>query len=294
MKISDWAQLTFLASLWGGSFLFMRIATPVLGPIWLMELRVILAALALLPLLIHQNQLKELPRYTWPLLMVGVFNSAIPFSLLAFMTLHTSAGFAAIVNATTPLFGVIVGFFWLQEALTWHRSVGFVLGFVGVAVLMGWPGITPTPMFYLGIGAGLLASLLYAMIATYSRKALGQAPVLVVVTGSQLGAALVMVPLLPLTVPTVPPTAAALLAMGALAIFSTAIAHLLYFRLINTIGPTQSLTVSYLVPLFAMLWSAIALHEPITPAMVSGCGLILLGTAIANGLFPSLRLGFKH
>lgn len=294
MKTSDLAQLLLLAALWGGSFLFMRVAAPVLGPIWLMELRVLLAALVLVPLLIQQNQWRDLFRYKWPLFVVGAFNSAIPFSLLAFMTLHTTAGFASIVNATTPLFGVVVGFLWLQESLTLNRGLGFVVGFVGVAVLMGWPGIAPTPMFYLGVGAGLLASMMYAIAAIYSRQHLGHAPVLTVVTGSQLAAALVMVPLLPFTAPTTPPTAVVLLAVVALALFSTAIAHLLYFRLINSIGPTQALTVTYLVPLFAMLWSAIALHEPITLSMVGGCGLILLGTAIANGLIPSLRLGFRH
>jgi len=294
MKISDAAQLILLAALWGGSFLFMRIAVPVLGPVWLMELRVLLAALILLPLLIRQNQWRDLFRYKWPLLIVGAFNAAIPFSLLAFMTLHTTAGFASIVNATTPLFGIIVGLLWMHESLTLNRSIGFVAGFAGVGVLMGWPGITPTPLFYMGVGAGLLASLLYAMVATYSRQHLGNAPVLLVVTGSQLGAAVVMAPLLPLTVPTTPPTALALLGTAGLALFSTAIAHLIYFRLINNIGPTQALTVSYLVPLFALLWSAIALREPITLAMIAGCGLILLGTAIANGLVPSPRLGFKH
>ena len=117
MKFLEIAGFLLIAALWGGSFLFMRIAAPVLGPIWLIEIRLLLAGLSLLPLLIKLNLLGELRRYWKPLFVVGCLNSAIPFSLYAFASLYLPAGFTAILNATTPLFGIIIALIWLIEKL---------------------------------------------------------------------------------------------------------------------------------------------------------------------------------
>jgi len=289
MRRSDVAELLLLAALWGGSFLLMRVASPVLGPVWLIEARVLLAGTALLPVLARLNLLQELRRNAVPLLIVGCINSALPFVLLAFATLSLPAGFTSILNGTVPLFGTIVAAIWLKERLTPPRLVGFVLGFAGVVVLVGWQVTVVTPSFVTAVAAGLGAALMYAIAAPYIKRSCAGVPALVVTTGSQLGAALVLLPALPFTLPQQSPTGSAIAAVVALALLSTTLAYILYFRLIQNIGATRALTVAYLIPLFAMLWGAIALGEAITPAMILGCGLVLLGTAIANGLVTIKR-----
>ncbi len=288
MKASDVVELLILAALWGGSFLFLRIAAPVLGPIWLIEIRVLIAGLALLPLLIRANIWGEVRRNAFPLFVVGCINSALPFSLLAFASIFLPTGFTSILNATAPLFGTLVAAIWIKEKLTLGRAVGLALGFIGVMSLIGWKPLETTPSFLIAVGAGLLAALLYAIAAPYTQQQLSGVPPIAIATISQLSAAIFLLPALPFTPPKVIPSASVLLAVLTLALFCTSIAYLLYFRLIQNVGSTTALSVVYLVPVFAILWGAIFLSEPITIAMGLGCGLVLLGTAIANNLFSSL------
>jgi len=292
MKPLQIAELLLLAALWGGSFLFMRIAAPELGPIWLIECRVLLAGLTLLPLLWHQGRLADLRRYCGPLMVVGLLNSALPFSLLAFTSLSLPAGTTAILNGTVPFFGVAVAYVWLRERLTAARILGLGIGFTGVVVLVGLREAAMTPGVLLAIAAGLCAALMYAIAAPFIRLNLQGVPSLVIATGSQLSAAVFLWPLLPLTQPQARPSTVALVAVVGLALLSTSLAYILYFRLIQSVGSTRALTVAYLIPLFAILWGAIALQEAITLSVVMGGALILLGTAIANGLVrlpPTLR-----
>lgn len=291
MKPIHIAELLLLAALWGGSFLFMRVAAPELGPVWLIEARVLLAGLTLLPIVIHQRLLGALRVHWGPLLVVGLLNSALPFCLLAFTSLSLPAGTTAILNGTVPFFGVVVAFVWLHERLTWSRVVGLGLGFAGVVVLVGLRGTVVTPGLLTAIAAGLTAALLYAIAAPFIRLRLQGVPSLVIATGSQLSAAVILLPLLPFTQPSQPPSNQALLAVLALAVLSTSLAYILYFRLIHQVGSTRALTVAYLIPLFAMVWGALLLGETITAAMGVGCGLILLGTGIANGFLKLSRLG---
>lgn len=290
MKLIYIAELFFLAALWGGSFIFMRMTSPILGPIWLIELRVGIAGLALLPLLIYLNCWSEVRRHWVSLFIMGCLNTAIPFSLVAFGSLFLPAGFSSILNATIPLFGVIVAALWQndfeshKEKLTGRRLVGFILGFVGVTILVGWKAIDGTPVF-LAVAASLSASMMYAIAASYAKKYLSGVPSLVIASVSLLSAAIFLIPVLPFTVPKIYPTPTIILAVVTLALFSTALAYILYFHLIQAIGSTQTLTVAYLIPLFAMLAGAIFLNEPLTLSMLIGCGLILLGTANAVGTF---------
>lgn len=290
MKGRDIAELLLLAALWGGSFLFMRIAAPMLGPIWLIELRVLLAGLALLPIAVRLKLWSEIRRHWRSLLIAGCINSAIPFSLLAFASISLPAGFTSIVNGTAPLFGTIVASVWLKERLTIPRMLGFILGFGGVVILVGWKSITATPAFVMAVLAGLLAALMYAIAAPYIKQTLTGVPSLAVATGTQLGAAFVLIPALPFTRPQQFPTPTITLAVLGLALLSTAWAYVLYFRLIQSIGSTKALTVTYLVPLFAMFWGAVLLQEAVTTSMLVGCCLILVGTAIANGVLKIDRV----
>lgn len=163
--------------------------------------------------------------------------------------------------------------------------VGFGLGFAGVVILIGVPPIAATSAFLVAVLAGLLAALMYAIAAPYIKQSLADVPSLVVTTGSQLAAAVLLLPALPFTIPQQIPSFTVVMAVIALALLSTAFAYILYFRLIQNVGSTKALTVTYLIPLFAMLWGAITLQEAVSLSMLIGCGLVLLGTAIANELW---------
>jgi drug/metabolite transporter (DMT)-like permease len=281
MKISDLLELVLLAAIWGASFLFTRIAAPVLEPVLLIELRVLLAGLALLILSIRCHLLAEIKKQLITLFLVGCFNSAIPFLLFAYASLYLPVGFSAILNATAPLLGTIVNFIWLREKLTLSKFGGLIIGFAGVTVLVGWTNITVTSFFVFSIIAGLLATLLYAIAASWIEQNLSGVPPLAIATGSQISAALFLLPITPFFLPPKIPSMKVMLVTLALALFSTALAYLLYFRLIKNVGVSKALTVTYLIPLFAMLWGAIMLKEAITPSMIIGCSFILTGIAIA-------------
>lgn len=270
-----------LAALWGGSFLFMRIAAPVLGPVWLIALRVLLAGLVLLPLLVQRRQLAALRDHWRPLLWVGCLNAAAPFTLLAYASLELSAGMTSILNATVPIFAAIIGYAVYSEPFDARRALGVLLGFCGVVVLVGMPGADGSwPVA--SVAAGLVAAVSYVFAANLAKRRLSHVPALVFVTGSQLGAALVLLPLLPFSAPPQVPGWGVIAAVVALAVLSTSLAFLVYFRLIREVGPQRTLTVTYLIPVFAIAWGAIWLDEALTLVMLAGGALTLLGVALAN------------
>ena len=281
MKLADLFELLLLAAVWGASFLFMRIAAPVLGPVLLIELRVLIAGFTLLLVAIRFGLISEIKTNIIPLLIVGCINSAIPFLLFAFASLYLPAGFSSILNATAPLFGTLIAGLWLREKLTIVQFIGLVIGFAGVTILVGWTKIPVTTNFIRAIAAGLIAPLSAAMAALYAReKLLGVNPI-AVATGSLLGATIILLPVTPWFLPDRFPSLTIILVTIALSLFSTALAYVIYFRLISRIGASKSLIVAYLIPLFAMFWGTLILGEPITMSMILGCGLILSGTAIA-------------
>ena len=282
MKLRYILELLLLAACGSTSFLFMRIAAPALGPVWLIEARVLICGLVLLPWLLRQGllgQMKEKYRF---LVIVGLLNSAIPFVLFAFAALWLPAGLSSILNATAPLSGLVIAAIWFRTSVTLSKLLGFVAGFAGVVVLIGWRHFAQTPSFFPAVVAGLIGALMYAIAAPYIKKNLAGVPALVTTTGSQLSAALILSPALPFTVPKTFPTMTVILAVLGLAILSTAFAYFLYFRLIEKLGATQALTVTYLNPIFAIFWGNLILQESITPSMVVGCALILLGVAVVN------------
>ena len=290
MKLTDALTLLLLSALWGGSFLFMRVAAPVLGPVWLIELRVAITALLLVPLAVRLGLWKEIRRHWFSLLLVGGLGSAAPFFLIAFASVSLPAGFTSILNATTPLFGAVVAAVWLKERLTLAQFVGLGLGFVGVVVMVGFKA-TLSSAFLMAVGAGLLASVLYAIASPYASKSLASVPPLAIAAGSQVGAAVWLLPALPFTAPLQRPALAVMASVLGLAVLSTALAYILFFRLLQSIGPTRVLTVTYLIPLFAIAWSALLLGEGIEMSTVWGGCLVLVSVAIANGIFTKGKVG---
>jgi drug/metabolite transporter (DMT)-like permease len=274
-------SLVFLAALWGASFLFMRIAAPVIGPVWLIEARVLLAGLALLPLVLQRGKGGLMLREWRLLLLVGGLNAALPFTLLAYASVVLPAGTTSLLNATVPIFAAIVAAIAFAEHLGPVRILGIGLGFFGVAVLVGLPeDAGPPPV--MPIVAGLAAALSYVFAANLARQRLSHLPGIVFVTGSQLGAAVLLVPLLPFWIPNGWPGLDVSLAVVALALLSTSLAFLVYFRLLQEVGATRTLTVTYLIPVFAIIWGYWFLDEPVTLSMLFGGGCVLIGIGLAN------------
>ncbi len=284
MSPGDSAALLVLSALWGGSFLFIRVAAPALGPIVLIEARVLLAGLVLLASALLARR-QPSPRGRWrAFLVIGAINSALPFTLISAAELNLTASLAATLNATTPLFGAVVSAVWVGEALTLRRVAGLLLGFAGVAVLVGLGPLPLTVPVLWGVGASLLAALSYGVAAVYATRHTQGVPPLATATYSQLGAALVLLPAVPFALPTEPPTGAVVGSLLALSLACTAFAYLLYFRLITNTGPTRAMLVTYLAPAFGILWGALFLAEPLTVATFAGFGLILASVGLVAGV----------
>jgi drug/metabolite transporter (DMT)-like permease len=285
MRPADIAELIALAAIWGASFLFMRIAVPEFGPLALTALRVGIASLCLLPLALWHGHMGPLRTHWQAITIVGLFNSALPFVLF-------NAGLSSIFNATAPLWGALIAWLWLHDKLSPSRVLGLMIGFVGV-VFLAWDKASFKPGDHgvsagLAIGACLLATLCYGFAANYTKQRLTGVPPLAVAAGSQAAATAVL--LLPglWFAPPAMPSATAWGSVIVLALLCTAVAYLLYFRLIAHLGAPRAITVTYLIPVFAVLWGALFMREEITLSMAAGCAVILVGTALASGLVTLL------
>jgi drug/metabolite transporter (DMT)-like permease len=292
MRPRDLLDLLALAALWGASFLFMRHAAPAFGPIALVQVRVAVAAAILAVLLLVRGERSGLRTHASALGFIGVMNSALPFMLLTYATLYVTGGFAAILNATTPMWAALVGWVWLRDRIRPLQWVGLGIGAIGVAALL-WGQLdfragSTQWQITLAIGAALLGSLAYGTSATFAKRRLGGVPPLVVATGSQIVAAMVMLPLAIIAWPEQTPGGSAWASAIALAAGCTALAYLLYFRLIARVGAVRAAAVTFLVPVFATVWGSVFLAEELTLQMLVGGCVILAGTALALG-FPKQR-----
>lgn len=288
MRTRDVIDLLLLAALWGASFLFMRVAAPEFGPFALVEVRVAIAAAALLPLLAWRGGLQSLVRHAGRVAVVGVLNSAIPFALFNYAVLGITAGFAAIINAATPLATALVGVVWLRERFRPSQWVGLAIGIAGVAVLL-WGRIDLRPggsvwSVTLATGAALAATLAYGIGGNYTRRKLAGVEPLALAAGSQACAAVATLPLAIAWWPPSMPSATAWLAALTLGVACTALAYILYFRLIRSVGAMRAAAVTFLIPMFATVWGAMFLDEAVTAQMVAGGAVILAGTALALNL----------
>ena len=288
MRLRDAAELFSLAAVWGGSFLFMRLGGAEFGPVAVAALRVAGASLLLVPLLAARGHGAELRRHWRAIFVVGVINSALPFLCFAYALLSITAGLSAIFNATAPLFGAFIAWLWLNERLTRLRVAGLAIGFVGV-VALAWSNVNGAASFKPGgSGFAVLACLagaaLYGLAANYTRQRLAGVAPLAVAAGSQVAATVVLAVPAVLWWPAVAPSAHAWAAMAVLALACTGLAYLMFFRLIAHLGASQAIAVTYLIPLFAMLWGVLFMDEAVTTTMLAGGAVILLGTALATGM----------
>ena len=296
MSVASIIDFVVLAAIWGASFLFMRLAVVDFGPVATAALRVAVATAFLLPLMFAKGHGAVFRRHWWRVCLVGVINSGLPFILFSFALLSITTGLSAILNATVPLFGAIVAWWWLKDRPTGSRVAGLVIGFGGVAAL-AWDEATFKPDAASGIApawavlACLLATVCYAIAASATKRFFAGLPPLVTATGSQLGATIALaLPALWFR-PTQMPGMQAWLALLVLGVLCTGIAYILYFRLIEQAGPARALAVTFALPVFAIFYGAVFLDEKVTAWMLMWGVVVVLGTALSTGLLklPSLR-----
>jgi drug/metabolite transporter (DMT)-like permease len=282
MTLLDLALLAALSTLWGGSYFFIRVAVPVFGPAALVALRVVIGGLLLWSFARVTRRPIVVRPHLRQLAMLGLLNAALPYMLISIAELRLTASFAAILGATVPLFAAALGARLLGERLTIARVGGLLMGVVGVAVMVGWGPMTLDLRTTLAVLAMLAASASYAGAGIYTKLRLRGVSTYSLALGQQLGAFVwLAVPGLAL-VPRVAPTLPALGALLALGALSTAVAYLLYFRLLERIGPTKTTTVTYLIPIVGMVGGALVLHEPLTGGMLAGLGLVLGSVLLVN------------
>lgn len=289
-------DFVLLAAIWGASFLFMRIGVLEFGPLPTAAVRVAIAAAFLLPLVWLRGLLPQLGKHWRKTFFIGLLNSGIPFALFSFALLSISTGLSAILNATVPMFGALVAWFWLKDKLNASRVLGLVIGFAGVA-LLAWRAPGPGTSFKpeaataapgWAVLACLLAVVCYGISASYTKRHLAGLPPLVTAAGSQIGATLGLALPAVWLWPARMPGSTAWLALLAVGVVCTGLAYILFFRLIENAGPARALSVTFVVPVFAVLYGVLFLGESVTLWMLGCAGVIVCGTALSTGL---LRLG---
>ncbi len=296
MRPLDMFRLLALAAIWGASFLFLRIIAPVLGTFPTAFFRVLLATSGLLVILLLLRTRWDFRGKLGLCLVLGVINSGLPFALYSVAAQLVPAGYSAIFNATTPMMGVLIGALFFAEELTLAKIIGVFSGLGGVALLMR---IGPVPFdteLLLGALACLGATACYGFGGFLTRRWINQGEGLdseVVAFGSQLGATLCLLPLFGLSLLNAPPVnwgdSTVWLSLLGLGLVCTAFAYILYFRLLADIGPVKTLTVTFLIPPFGVLWGVIFLDEPLSWAYVQGGALIALALWLILRQAPTTR-----
>lgn len=280
------AELLLLGAVWGSSFLFMRIAAKDFGSFALVEVRLALGALILLPFLLRVKD-RLTPSHWLRLLCIGIINSAAPFVLFAWAAQRAPAGVVAISNSTVVMFTSIVAFLLYGEKISKRSALGLLAGFIGVAVLAS--GKTSGGSVLSAAMAGVFASLLYGFGGNFTKRYLHDLPPSAVAAGTVLCASLVVAPLAAATWPSTPIPALSWLAAVMLGALCTGLAYFLYYRLLYRIGAPRTSMVTYLVPLFGVIWAWVFLKEPLTISMAIAGALILGGVALSQQRAPARK-----
>ncbi len=289
MRRADTLRLVALGAIWGFSFIFMRVIVPVYGPALTAHIRLTLSGLVFFAYFRFTGLPLEWKKYWRHYFFIGFLNSAFPFTLFAFAANHIPAAYSAVLNSTAPFFGAICSAIWLNEKLTIRKLTGLVSGAIGVSLVTRPPETLADPLFGISIAGCLVAACCYALSGIYIRRFCSAAKPMAVATATQLTAGFILFPALfffpdpaLITLPIFGYT------LG-LALLCSGLAYVLYFRLLADLGPTKALTVTFLVPVFGILWGFIFLGERLTPLMLAGTALIILGTFLVVRAKPQPR-----
>ena len=287
MTAASLVRLLLLSAIWGGSFLLIRIGAPALGPVPLMEARVLLAAIFLAAVALLLRRPLAWRAHWRHYLFVGFFNSALPFLLFGYAALTLSAAMLSILNATSPLWGALIAATWQHAPLGRRTLAGLALGVVGVCLLVGFDRVALQPGAGIAIAASLAAALCYAVASNYAKTARTVDP-FANAHGSMWAASLLIAPALLAFPPAAAPAAGIVALVAALGVVCTGVAYLLYFRLIEDIGAAPALTVTFLIPLFGTFFGWLILDEAVGWHTLAGGAIVIAGTALVTGFSPRM------
>ena len=284
MRFSDITRLLLLAAIWGGSYALMRIVAPVFGGLGTAWFRILIAGVLLCSYASVIGASLEWKTWWKHYFLIGVMNSAIPFTLIAFAMKSLPANYGAIINTLSPLFSAIFAFLMLNEAFDARKFIGILLGFLGVVLLVRLGPIPMTTEVVIGALACALATACYGFITVFTKKHTAAAPMLGLAAGALLLPGLLLTPLALPTMPSTMPTTTVIICALVLAIVCSGIAYLLYFQLIRDVGPTKAISVTFLVPIFGVLWGVLFLGETVTTTTLLGGAMIMVGMALVLGV----------
>jgi drug/metabolite transporter (DMT)-like permease len=282
MNSRAYGQLLILGALWGAAFMFMRIAAPEFGAFATAGARVTLACVMMIVCVIAMKQSIHLRTHWKKYIVIGGVNTAIPFIAYCFAALYIPSAYSAIANSTTPIWGALIAWLWFKEDLPWTKWLGIVLAFAGVIALVGLQPVAITPMVIAGVVACLIGAMMYATASFLIKRYLTDAGGLAGSTGMVWGAFMWLIIPAIIAAPAQMPSLKAWGAVAALAVFCTVIGYILFFHLIDQIGPQRASSVAFLFPAFAAFWGWLFIDEPITMNMLLGMGLVLFGTALVS------------
>ncbi|MCZ2721869.1 DMT family transporter [Marinomonas sp. 15G1-11] len=282
MGVKSALQLLLLAAIWGASFLFMRIGAPSLGPVWLIEARVGFAALFLCVVALLMKKSLSL-RQNWKhFLFLGVMSSALPFLCYGYAAQYLTASMMSIVNALTPVFGTAIAALYFRTPLSRNTVIGLALGVLGVSVIVGFdPELFKTQAWF-AVFVVLGAPLCYGIATTYTQVGPSVAP-FENAQGSMLMATFALLPIAMFFTPNTTPNATESLSVIALGVLCTGVAYLIFFKLLGEIGAPSLLTVTFLIPIFGVLWGVMFLDEKVGIHTFVGGVLVILGTMRTTG-----------
>lgn len=288
VKTRHFAQLVALSALWGASFLFLRIASPALGPSVLAGLRVALAAATLAVVM-------RLLRHRWPwrhakeLTGLGLLSVAGPFLLFSWAALRLPAGYSALLNTTAVLFGTLAAAWLGEDPLSRRKLLGCALGFAGVALIVRLGPVQPDPTTLLAMLACVLAAACYGVSTPLMKRATTRMQPLAITAGVHLAS---LVLLLPLTLPALPqarPTPAAWAAVLVLGVVTSGLAYWVHLRIIRQVSPVAAMSPAFMIPVFGVTWGHLFLGEDLSPGIFAGGALVLAATALVTGFNPLRR-----
>ena len=279
MELKNWILLILLGAVWGSAFMFIKISADDFGPILLVNLRLLLAGALFLPFLLQKKYLAYFKSHFSGILILGIFSNAFPFTMFSYASLGATSNMLGILNGTTAFMTMVVAYFWLKESITPKQIFGIILGFLGILVLVNPANGSAT----LGAsGFALVGALSYSFSGVYIQKYQLNANKFVLIGWAMIFGGLFLIPLSFFNLPDQMPDNNAIAALLWLGIVSTGIAYLGYIRLIEQIGAVRTSTVTYLLPVFSIIWGSIFLQEKITWIIFGGFIFVMIGMYFAN------------
>ena len=279
MENKYWILITILGAVWGSAFMFIKIATPELGPIALVNIRLAVAGLIFIPFLLQQKYLKHFRRNFKNILVLSVINTALPFSLFAYASLESSSNMLSILNGTTAIMAVVISTIWLKIRLNFFQIMGVFIGLFGIIVLANPDNV------YISMKATIFclsAAFCYALSANYIQKFAYKTNTIVLIGWSLVIASVLLLPITFFNLPSQLPSNNVIFSILWLGVISTGVAFLGYVRLIEKVGAVKTATVAYFIPVFGVIWGYVFLGEPITLQILIGMILILIGIVFTN------------